>query len=296
MLWNKQKLQTAVVACFVALTLAINDFSFASTELHPVLQQIRLPLNQTGIGVSCCNVNGEPPTVELLEDMHFEQMTKALESQPWWERFLLGWMKEELGLREEFGLGKIGIIAAVNDSEQQSDPEVTKYHADPSIGAPSEAQFRIAWDQAVQNQKVFLSFTRPDLPHASKIKEALVSKGYTVFIYLNEETGRPKYDPKVAGRMFREAGLRLVLNTPAAQMSNGVRLEAALEERLRREDATMREIVDREAKELERKSGDVRSAAKKSKYFDMWDGQKIKTGAKAFGQFLWKEYRRVHVR
>lgn len=221
MVWNKQKLKAAVVACFVALTLATNDFSFArSTQLHPILQQIAPLLRKIGIGVFCCGAAPDKSArvglledmrfEGLLEDMRFERLPKAnLESQSWGEKF-------RLGMEEEFRLGRIGII---------------------SFDAPSEAQFRATWDLAPK--KAFLSFTRANLPLANKLKEALESKNYTVFIYLNEE-GNPKYDPEFAGRMFMEADLRLVLDTPEARMSWGVRFEAALDEESRRsrEDAT----------------------------------------------------------
>lgn len=253
MLWNRQKLKTAVVACFLASTLAPNDCLFASTQLHPVLGTLR----ETGMNVSCCNDQVKPPKVELLEDMHFGLMP-IFEIRTWMRNFFLG-VKEreaaiEAGFNEEFQLGKTGIIAAVNGGEPQSHPEATEYQADPLNNAPSERQFQIAWDKAHQNRKVFLSFARPDLPHATKVKEALVSKGYAVFIYLNEESGRPKYEPEVAGRMFSEAGLRLVLDTSASQMSAGVRFEAAFDEVLRRKRVT---TIERAADPAAREPGRV---------------------------------------
>jgi hypothetical protein len=117
MVWNKQKLKTAVVACFVALVLATNDFSFArSTQLHLVLQQIAPLLAKIGIGVFCCGAkaHGKGARVGLLEDMRFKRMPKdRLESQAWEEKFRLG------AMNEEFNLGRIGIILFGAPSEAE---------------------------------------------------------------------------------------------------------------------------------------------------------------------------------
>ena len=91
MLWHKQRLKIAVVACFVALTLATNDFSFGSTQLHFVLEQIAPLLGKTGIDVFCCDAaqpRGERPRVGLLEDMpktSFEQMPSVSFVSHSWE-------------------------------------------------------------------------------------------------------------------------------------------------------------------------------------------------------------------
>ena len=92
---SKFNFVATVVACFVALALATNDFSFArSTQLHPVLQQIRALLNEIDIGVFYDSQapGKQPARVGLLEDMVFnKQLSKArLERQSWAEEFRRG--------------------------------------------------------------------------------------------------------------------------------------------------------------------------------------------------------------
>lgn len=89
----------------------------------------------------------------------------------------------------------------------------------------SEENFRSAWDHAPPEQRVFISFARPNLPKANQIKEVLESDGYITFMYLNEEGKPPTYSAEFTGEMFSKAGLHLVLDTPAARMSLGVLLE-----------------------------------------------------------------------
>jgi hypothetical protein len=246
MLLNKQKLTIAVLACFVALTLATNEFSFASIQLHRILQEIKSPLDSIGVGVFCCQqARGSVPKVGLLEDMHFEQMPKA-NREAWEEEFSRGWFGRILFL------SKAGPASRALQYLAKTDRRATT-----TSGPSEEEQFRSAWEQAPTGRKIALSFTRDDLELANKIEEALRSKGYTVFKYLNEEGGPPKYTAEDAGRMFSEADVRLVLDTPNAQMSVGVRFEAELDEQRRSDDAAR--------VEEELRAGAARAAAERLK-------------------------------
>jgi hypothetical protein len=217
MVWNRQKLKTAVVACLVALTLATNDFSFARViegPVHPILQKIALLLDKVGIDVCSCEgrAPGERPRVELLSDIRPARFSLA--------RFSLGkaFRKE---LRKELSRGSIGRLFVLPAS-----------FADAKA---AETQFRFDWNQAPKEARVFISFARPNLPDANKVKEALESNRYTVFMYLNEEGKRPKYTPEFTDEMFSSAGNYLLLDTADAQMSRGIELERIALEKQRPE-------------------------------------------------------------
>src|SRR5262249_4015157 len=144
MVWNKQKLKTAVVACLVALTLATNDFSFARVigPVAPILKQIASFLHAKDIkdiDVVCCNAQapGKRPRVELMADMSFDI---RVEQSP-----------TDFSLAK--ALSQIGRLFAVPAS-----------FADTKA---AERQFRSAWKRAPESQREFLSFTRDDLPYAN---------------------------------------------------------------------------------------------------------------------------------
>jgi hypothetical protein len=129
----------------------------------------------------------------------------------------------------EFLLGMIGQVGIVLDA-RRSPPE-----------AIDQTAFEAIWSEASVSNTVFIAFARRDVEVAKKVETVLKSEGHAVFIYLNEEGGPPKYPPEFAGKMFGSAGHHFVLDTPAARMSVGVRLEALeLQEKALKENADRR--------------------------------------------------------
>lgn len=215
MVGNKQKLKARLVACLVALTLATNDFSFAEVigaVKDPILLKIAPLLHKEGVDVFGGNARapgvGERPRVELMSDFDFDIRFEQLPGQL--GRRLPTWLTLK-AWTEGFNRGMFGGIGAAPAGASTA----TK---------ASEENFRSAWDHAPPEQRVFISFARPDLPESNKI-EVLESHGYITFTYLNEEGKPPTYSPEFTGEMFSKAGLHLVLDTPAARMSLGVLLE-----------------------------------------------------------------------
>lgn len=97
----------------------------------------------------------------------------------------------------------------------------------------SETRFREMWDAAKQSDRIFLSFSGNDLAHAEKVRDALKSKGFEVFLYKDSSTVYPRTNSVDVGRYFREAGTHLVVDTYNARSSVGVISEAIALEALR---------------------------------------------------------------
>jgi hypothetical protein len=90
----------------------------------------------------------------------------------------------------------------------------------------SASEFLAVWERTDPSRRVFVSFTRQDLPQARRVAAALRKAGYIPFTYLNETTGRIRYGADIVGRLFREAPHHLVIDTMNARRSRGVWLEA----------------------------------------------------------------------
>lgn len=118
---------------------------------------------------------------------------------------------------ESFHAGMTGLVGAVK-------PEGRKM--DPARKGPSSEAFFQAWKDAPPAKRIFLSFTSADVEHAENVAKALEKAGYVTFVFLKRGDASPPYDPDFVGQKFAEAGLHLVLDSPAARRSIGVALEA----------------------------------------------------------------------
>ena len=118
----------------------------------------------------------------------------------------------------EFKNGTIGGIAGVKSDS----------------GAPSTSldAFRQKWQSADVSKRVFISFVGVDLQHAMKVKLALEKQGYVTFVFMQDVSKGPLTSPQEAGRFFKEAGHRLVIDTAEARKSAGVIFEYRLNESL----------------------------------------------------------------
>lgn len=82
------------------------------------------------------------------------------------------------------------------------------------------------WRRAPPARRVFVAFARHDLNAANAVRRALERQGYHCFLYIPGKQTAPWADPVELGRYFREAGVRLVIDSRAARANKGVRLEA----------------------------------------------------------------------
>ena len=87
-------------------------------------------------------------------------------------------------------------------------------------------EFLKHWEIASPEKRVFLSFTRDDVEVAVKVRNALEAEGYFCFTYLEGVESQPWANSVQVGKFFRESGVQLVIDSPAARKSEGVQREA----------------------------------------------------------------------
>lgn len=87
-------------------------------------------------------------------------------------------------------------------------------------------EFPRLWRRAPPTDRVFVAFSRRDGDAASAVRRALERKGYFCFTYIHGQSREPWANGVEVGRFFREAGVRLVIDSRSARASGGVRLEA----------------------------------------------------------------------
>jgi hypothetical protein len=90
----------------------------------------------------------------------------------------------------------------------------------------SETEFKVLWDSAPQDSRIFLSFTGTDIHYAEIVAVTLRAHGYTVFMYMNKSSQYPSVNSVEVGKYFKTAGGYLVLDSANARKSKGVRIEA----------------------------------------------------------------------
>lgn len=81
------------------------------------------------------------------------------------------------------------------------------------------------WNSTNIEKRIFISFNRIDAQLASNIKSILISEGYQVFIYF-EENKNPICDPKTIAYFMKSAGEVLILDTKNSRTKPGVMAEA----------------------------------------------------------------------
>lgn len=98
--------------------------------------------------------------------------------------------------------------------------------ADPSRPRPRPSGFLEYWERTPAEKRVFVSFTREDAAASRQVRTALERNGYLCFTYIRGENTQPWANAVQVGTFFREAGVHLVIDSPAARQSLGVQLEA----------------------------------------------------------------------
>ena len=175
----------------------------ARGKLDPLLKTLEAPLQKRGIDVVAGDTANHPlgtrPRVARLSGMPTAKPPAGWKSRPW---------------MKSFEAGRTGFLAAAPGEGRKR--------------ARSSSEFLQAWKRAPADQRVFLSFTRKDVRAAESAARALEARGYVTFIYLTSKSKGPKYDTTTVGRLYAEAGHRLVVDTPNARRSEGVWLEARL--------------------------------------------------------------------
>jgi hypothetical protein len=94
-------------------------------------------------------------------------------------------------------------------------------------------EFLAKWATAPAERRVFVAFTREDAQTAQRVAESMRESGFVVFTYLRDNETTPWAEPDLVGRLFKEAGHHLVIDTPTARKSAGVVFEALALARLK---------------------------------------------------------------
>ncbi|HEY5956547.1 MAG TPA: hypothetical protein VIV60_08345 [Polyangiaceae bacterium] len=113
----------------------------------------------------------------------------------------------------DFEAGALGMLAAIPDEKSYCDPQ--------------PQMFTERWNRERPSERLFLSFARADHKTAQLVKSTLEREGFVVFAYL-DNTREPWAPLMQAGTFLRTAGVRLVIDSPAARASPGVWLEQRL--------------------------------------------------------------------
>jgi glutaredoxin len=93
--------------------------------------------------------------------------------------------------------------------------------------SPAENSFFNLWRAESEEKRIFISFTQADREAAYAVKSSLESKGYVVFIYLNE-FGQPSQSASEAGAMMKTAGQHFIIDSKNARKSPGVIIESQI--------------------------------------------------------------------
>ena len=203
MVSNRQKLSlvAVIVSCLLAFALGTTTFSYGRVygglaELPAILQQLHSSFERAGFdlgGSPKVPLNGTRPRLELLSN--FEGAAPPnFESQDW---------------IEDFNRGRVGAVGAVPNSGDQTSTDQKALEA--------------KWNM---KPGIFISFARKDVEAANKAATIFERSGHSVFRYLNDKDGPPKYSAEFTGKMFSRAEQYFVVDTPNARHSSGVWVEA----------------------------------------------------------------------
>lgn len=130
---------------------------------------------------------------------------------------------------EGFEKGLVGALVAVprGDSPPPTvQKEVERCKAVPADTGDVTCDFLKEWLGVDKGKRIFIAFTRSDLPIALNVKEALEQSGYAVFTYLRQEGKDPWAHPDFVGAVFAHSGQCLVIDTINSRGSEGVEFEA----------------------------------------------------------------------
>lgn len=86
--------------------------------------------------------------------------------------------------------------------------------------------FTEQWVAAPAEKRVFVAFTRDDRGAAQAIRGVLEALGYLAFVYLRDSVEEPWASSQYVGAAFAQAGIRLVVDSPASRGSQGVAFES----------------------------------------------------------------------
>lgn len=90
----------------------------------------------------------------------------------------------------------------------------------------SEQKLLSDWISVPAEQRVFVSFARPNLSAATAVQNALRRTGYRAFIYINTPGQTPALTPEKTGTYFSTAGHHFVIDSHEARTSPAVAYEA----------------------------------------------------------------------
>ena len=180
------------------------------TKRDQLLETLEKSLEKRGINIVVGDASGVKmrtnarPRVARLDGMPTPDPDRDWTKAPW---------------MREFETGMSGFVGGVKAPDHASEL-VT--------GARTQESFLIEWNKASSDHRVFLSFTSEDKAHAHAVAKALEDAGYVTFVFLRASDERPTFDAAFVGRMFAEAGHRMVIDTSNARESKGVWFEARI--------------------------------------------------------------------
>lgn len=122
------------------------------------------------------------------------------------------------------------------------------------------ASFETAWSRSTPDKRIFLSFAKADALAAFEVKRALERDGYICFTYIHGAKNEPWVNSVDVGSYFRQAGVHLVIDSPAARRSAGVNVERSALASLDR-GTEPREVPRQRAVTPSESEGSVHSAA-----------------------------------
>lgn len=128
-----------------------------------------------------------------------------------------------------FEKGLIGALVAVprgDSTPPRVQEEVERCKAVPADTGDVTCDFLKNWLAVTKEKRIFIAFTRSDLPVALDVKEALEQSGYAVFTYLRREGRDPWAHPDFVGAVFANSGQYLVVDSKNSRGSEGVDFEA----------------------------------------------------------------------
>lgn len=185
---------------------------YASSPTSAVLDSIAGYLDAAGLDVRHGSVTRETeaqwkarPQVASLESLPAPPVELAVSADGFAELFT-----------RSAGLNQIGVetfLVAVGDAPLE---------AGRSIDA-----FKTAWDSALRDKRVFVSFAKADQKYAATVETALRKAGYVTFSYIHEAGDRPWTNSVEVGKFFEQSGITLVIDTQTARSSIGVQVERA---------------------------------------------------------------------
>lgn len=125
-----------------------------------------------------------------------------------------------------FEKGLVEAVLAVGPNQTEID-RVLEACASATISKEEFAcKFTEEWVAARAEKRVFVAFTRENRAAAHAVRSALEALGYLAFVYLRDDGDVPWASSAFVGAAFSQAGVRLVIDSPASRGSQGVAFEA----------------------------------------------------------------------